>query len=215
MVAVDHREKAASLEAMITLYHAPRTRSVRILWLLEELGVDYDLRPVEFVPTATTYSQNTPLGKLPVIVDGDVTMCESGAIIEYIVERYGEGRLAPPLGSGLRGRYLQWIHFAEGTAFPPLGIIVWHTLYLQDADKVPSAIESARVRAHKAFDFLEEQLGDDDYVLGDEFSAADIMLGFTLAAAQALGVLGDEHPRVGQYLARLSARRAFQKAAAT
>ena len=92
------------------------------------------------------------------IEDGDVTIGESGAIVEYILERYGDGRLAPPIGSPLRGQFLQWIHFAEGTAFPPLGVIVWHTLYEGDADTIPSAIESARERAAAALDVVERAL---------------------------------------------------------
>ena len=119
---------------MIKLYYAPRTRSVRIVWLLEELGLPYTLERVEFQPPARDFFvQKTPLGKLPTIEDGDVVMGESGAIVEYILERYGNGRLAPPIGSPLRPRFLQWLHFAESTAFPPLGIVVWLTLYRTDA----------------------------------------------------------------------------------
>ena len=93
---------------MIKLYYAPRTRSIRVLWLLEELGLPYDLEPVEFLPPAKNFfAQQTPLRKLPTIEDGDVVMCESGAILEYILERYGEGRLAPPVGSPARAAYLQ------------------------------------------------------------------------------------------------------------
>src|SRR5262245_58438734 len=108
---------------MIKLYFAPRTRSVRVRWLLEELGIPHDLERVEFIDPTKPFAQRTPLGKFPVIEDGDVTLCESGAIIEYILERYGNGRLAPAIGSPLRGEFLQWMHFAEGTAFQPIGVI--------------------------------------------------------------------------------------------
>jgi glutathione S-transferase len=118
---------------MITLYYAPRTRSVRIRWLLEELDLPYDLRRVAFSPPARTFSQRTPFGKFPVIEDGDVTIFESGAILEYILERYGDGRLAPAVGTPLRGEFLQWVHFSEGTAYPPFGTIIWHTMYKKDA----------------------------------------------------------------------------------
>ena len=102
---------------MLTLYYAPRTRAVRVRWLLEELGVPHELRRVPFVPpTGGFFSQATPLGKFPVLVDGDVTIFESGAIVEYVLERYGQGRLAPAAGSPLRGPFLQWLHFAEATA---------------------------------------------------------------------------------------------------
>jgi glutathione S-transferase len=198
---------------VITLYFAPRTRSIRVRWLLEELGLPYALKRVTFNVPSKVFVQDTPLGKLPVIEDGDVTICESGAIVEYILERYGNGRLAPPIGSPLRGPFLQWIHFAEGTAFPPLGVVIWHTLYLGDADQIPTVIASARERAANGFDFVERALAGKDYLLGAEFSAADIMMGFTLAAARVLGVLDERYPNLGRYLARLEARPAFQKAA--
>jgi len=199
---------------MITLYFAPRTRAVRILWLLEELGLPYELKKMAFAPPSKTFSQQTPLGKFPVIEDGDLVISESGAILEYILERYGEGRLAPPIGSPLRGPFLQWIHFAEGTAYPPLGNIVWHTLYKRDAESLPGVIADARGRARDALDFAAQALTGRDYLLGDEFSGADIMLGFTLAVAQVLGVLEQGDAVLMRYLARLQARPAFQKAAA-
>lgn len=119
---------------MLALYFAPRTRSVRVRWLLEELGLPHELRRVPFAPpTGGFFSQSTPLGKFPVLEDDEVTISESGAIVEYVLERYGGGRLAPRPGSPARGLFLQWLHFAEATAFPPLGTIVWHTLYKQDA----------------------------------------------------------------------------------
>lgn len=196
------------------LYFAPRTRSVRIVWLLEELGLPYELERVAFVPPAKQFfNQATPLQKLPTLEDGDVLMCESGAIVEYILERYGEGRLAPAIGSPARARFLQWVHFAESTAFPPVGIVVWLSLYRDDASEHPELLADARRRATSGLDFLVEQLASDAYLLGDEFSAADIMMGFTLEAAQLLGLLGDAYPALDAYLARLRERPAFQKAA--
>jgi len=199
---------------MIKLYFAPRTRSVRILWLLEELELPYELARVEFAaPADRFFAQQTPLGKLPTIEDGDVVMCESGAIVEYILERYGGGRLAPPVGSRERAAFLQWLHFAESTAFPPLGILVWLTLYREDGQDHTAIIESARARTATGLDFLERELGENEYLAGD-FSAADIMMGFTLSAARVLGVLDDRYPKLNGYLARLEARPAFQKAIA-
>jgi len=198
---------------MIKLYYAPRTRAVRVRWLLEELGVPHELARVEFNRPSHTFAQSTPLGKLPVIEDGDTTIGESGAIVEYILERYGNGRLAPPIGSPLRGEFLQWVHFAEATAFPPIGVIVWHTLYEQNADRFPEVMQSARGRALEALGFVDRRLEGRDYLLGAEFSAADVMMGFTLFAARALGVLDDRYPNVTRYLARLEERPAFRKAA--
>jgi glutathione S-transferase len=200
---------------MIKLYFAPRTRSVRILWLLEELALPYTLERVDFQPPVSRFfAQRTPTGKLPTIEDGDVVMCESGAIVEYVLERYGRGRLAPPVGSPDRARFLQWIHFAESTAFPPLGVLVWLTRYRKDAASHSALVEDARVRAATGLDFLERELGQNAYLVGDQFTAADVMMGFTLVAARLLGVLGDRHPTLNAYLARLEKRPAFQKAIA-
>jgi glutathione S-transferase len=195
---------------MLVLYYAPRTRSIRVRWLLEELGLPHVLRRVTFVPPKTAFSQSTPLGKLPVIEDGDVTMGESGAILEYILERYGNGRLAPPIGSPLRGEFLQWMHYAEGTAFPPLGVIIWHTLYAEDADNYPEVIASAKDRARGALNVVERSLEGKKYLLGSDFSAADIMMGFTLGVARMFGVLDDSLPNLQAYFARLEERPAFK-----
>ena len=195
---------------MLKLYHAPWTRSIRVLWLLEELGLPYELEKREFTPPRKPFSQDSPFGKIPVLDDDGVVIFESGAILEYILERYGEGRLAPPVGSPLRGPFLQWMHFAEGTAYPPLGTIIWHTRYARNQAESTAAVDDARMRAQATFDFLEEQLGDGPYILGETFCAADIMLAFTLGAARAMKVpLG---PGLVRYWERLETRPAFRKA---
>jgi glutathione S-transferase len=199
---------------MLKLYFAPRTRAVRVLWLLEELGLPYELVRADFLPPQKQFfQQRTPTGKFPTLEDGDVTLCESGAIVEWLLERYGKGRLAPPPGTRERARYLQWLHFAESTAFPPLGIVVWLALYRSDAQSNAALIEDARGRAATGFEYLERELGESAYLVGDEFTAADVMMGFTLVAARVLGVLDARFPRLNRYLARLEARPAFQKAA--
>src|SRR5262245_21695908 len=199
---------------MIALYYAPRTRAVRVRWLLEELGLPYELRRVTFVPPSSGFfSQQTPSGKLPVVEDGGVTVAESGAILEYVLERYGDGRLAPPVGSPARARYLQWLHFAEGTLSVPLSTILWHAFYKGDAAEVPTVMADARERAHRTLAVVERSLEGRDY-LADQFSAADIMMGFTLGAARVLGVLDERDTSINAYLARLEARPAFQRATA-
>jgi glutathione S-transferase len=198
---------------VIRLYFAPRTRSVRIAWLLEELAVPYVLERVQFQPTLRNFfAQATPTRKLPTIDDDGIVMSESGAIVEYILERYGDGRLAPPPAHPLRAEFLKWLHFSEATAFPPLGIVVWLTLYRTDADRHPELIEDARGRVSQTFDYVDTAFGSRRYLVGDEFTAADIMMGFTLAAARMLGLL--EQPRLNTYLERLEARPAYQKATA-
>jgi len=198
---------------VLTLYFAPRTRAVRVRWLLEELGLPYELRRVTFNVPKRVFSQDTPLGKLPVIEDEGVVFCESGAIVEYILEKYAQGRLAPPIGSPLRGPFLQWLHFAEGTAFPPLGVLIWHGFYQGEADRYPEVMQHARERADGALAFIERALVGQQYLLGDEFSAADIMMGFTLVVARMLGVLDARYPELERYVARLEARPALQAAA--
>ena len=202
-------------EGMISLYYASRTRSVRVRWLLEELGLPYELRRVTFVrPSGGFFVQETPTGKLPLIEDGDVTVSESGAILEYVLERYGAGRLAPAVGSPDRGRYLQWFHFAEGTLSVPLSTILWHGFYKGDAEHVPTVMADARERALTTLAVVERALGGREYLGSREFSAADIMMGFTLEAGRVLGVVEASHPNIAAYLARLEARPAYQRATA-
>jgi glutathione S-transferase len=199
---------------MIKLYHASRTRSVRIYWLLEELGIPYELVVVPFappLPPAKPFHQQTPFGKFPAIEDGSLTMFESGAILEYILERYGNGRLAPAPGTPQRGPFLQWVHFAEGTAFPPLGNLAWH-MFKNDADSMPDAISDYRGWATAALDLLEQTLAGKEYLLGADFSGADIMMGYTLQCAKWFGLLSDDYPNLAAYLERLAARPPFRKA---
>jgi glutathione S-transferase len=196
---------------MIRLYAAPRTRAVRVVWLLEELGLPYELELVRFEPTSSSFFiQKTPTGKIPTLQDGAVEICESGAIIEYLLETYGNGALAPAPGTPARAEYLQWLHYAESTAFPPLGIVVWLTVYRQDAADHPDLIDDAKNRARTAFRFAEDRLGERPYLIGDEFTAADIMMGFTLFAAATLGIL-DGLPGLQAYLERISQRDAFKR----
>jgi glutathione S-transferase len=198
---------------VLKLYHAPLTRSVRIYWLLEELGLPYELVKTEFKPPGSgSFVQATPAGKFPTLQDGSVTMFESGAILEYVLERYGKGRLAPEPGTPERAPYLQWLHFAESTAFPPVGYIARHTLFERNAEKIPEVMAGYRSTLDAALDVLERALEGRDYLLGSELSGADVMMGYTLQTAKWLGVLGEGRPNVQAYLARLAARPAFQKA---
>jgi glutathione S-transferase len=198
---------------VIKLWYAPLTRSIRVLWLLEELGVSYELERVEFeVPSSRFFVQDTPTGKLPTIEDGGLVLCESGAIVEYLVECYGEGRLAPPRGTPERGRYLQWIHMAEGTVFPPVGILVWLSRYRTDGDEYAALQEATRARAEAGVQFVENELSSGQYLLGDDFSAADVMMGFSLVAARFMDVIDDRYPAVQAYLSRLEQRPAYREA---
>jgi glutathione S-transferase len=196
----------------LKLYAAPRTRSLRVAWLLEELGAEYEVVLSTFQPTPTRFFiQATPTGKFPTIDDDGFILFESGAIIEYLLEKYGDATLIPPPGTREKGEWLQWMHFADATAFAPIGIVIWLSIYRDDAAQHPALIEDARQRAHSAFDLLAGRLADRPWILGERFSAADIMLGFTLLAARLLGIVAADST-LGRYLERLEARPAFRKA---
>jgi glutathione S-transferase len=198
---------------VIKLYHSPLSRSVRVLWLLEELGLPYELHAAPLEPPAPRpFAQKNPTGKVPTIEDDGVTIFESGAIVEYILEKHGSRGLAPPVGSPLRGPFLQWVHFADATAFTGLGNIFWHTRFKQDAEQVAGALADYRSWAEASLDVLERNLQGRDFLLGAEFSAADIMVGYTVLVAKALDLIGAERPAVGAYLARLTERPALRKA---
>jgi len=196
----------------LKLYAAPRTRSLRVAWLLEELGADYDVELSEFLPTRSQFFiQQTPTGKFPTIDDDGFILFESGAIIEYLLEKHRDSTLVPAPGTRAKGEWLQWMHFADGTAFPPLGIVIWLAVYRDDADRHRELIEDARGRAGTALTVLEKRLAGRRFILGDDFTAADIMLGFTVFAARLLGLVAEDS-ELGRYVARLRARPAFERA---
>ncbi|MGH0036332.1 MAG: glutathione S-transferase family protein [Myxococcota bacterium] len=198
---------------MIILHHAPLSRSVRSLWLLEELGLPYELRTRALEPPgAKPFAQKTPTGKFPTLEDDGVVMFESGAILEYVLEKYGEGRLAPAVGDPDRAAFLQWVHFADATAFTGLGNIAWHTMFKEDADRVADALADYRGWAEASLDTLERELTEKEYLLGSGFSGADIMVGYSVLVAKAFGVLADGHPAVSAYLQRLQGRPALVEA---
>jgi glutathione S-transferase len=200
---------------MIKLYHSPRTRSVRIYWLLEELGLPYELVPIAFAPEALKspdYLQINPLGKVPSIQDGDLTMFESGAILEYVLETYGNGRLAPAPGTAARGPFLQWVHFGEATALPPLGDMAQHMIFKPEAERIPAVAVDARARAVAVLGVIDRALAGKSYLLGNDFSGADIMVGYAVLLMKWFGMLGDATPNATAYLARLEERPALQKA---
>ena len=196
----------------LKLYAAPRTRSLRVAWLLEELGADYEVILSEFRPTRSEFFvQQTPTGKFPTIDEDGFILFESGAILEYLLERHGDTTLVPPPGTREKGEWLQWLHFADGTAFPPLGIVIWLAVYRDDGARHGELIDDSRRRAMAAFGVLERHLAGREWLLGEQFSAADIMVGFTLLAARLLGLV-DADSELARYLGRLESRPAFQRA---
>jgi glutathione S-transferase len=198
---------------MIVVHHLNNSRSQRIPWLLEELGVPYRLEQhqrdgkTNLAPTELRAIH--PLGKSPVIQDGDLTLAESGAIIEYLVERYGAGRLVPQRGSKERVRYLYWMHFAEGT-------IMLHMVARLYLIRVGEAAAAMRTRVEAMIgdelDLVEGELGRSAHLAGTEFSAADVQMVFPLEFAAYGGLLTERHVKLRDYLARMQARRAYRRA---
>lgn len=199
---------------MITLYHAPMSRSVRVRWLLEELEIPYALETRRLGQLKTPEHLTIhPLGKVPAIVDDGVVLFESGAIVQYLLEKYGAGRLEPKIGSPERPAFLQWLHFAEATLTPPLGLIAQHTLIRPEAERIPAIVPDAIKGFGNALAVVERALAGRSWLLS-ELSAADVMLGYSLALANLLGVVTDATPNAKNYLARCQQRPAFQKAIA-
>ena len=210
---------------MITVYHLNNSRSQRVLWLLEELGCEYKVVKYQRDPHTLLAPPELrrvhPLGKSPVVSDGANTLAESGAIIEYLIDRYGNGRLRPPAGSAERLRYSYWLHYAEGSAMPPL---LLKLVFLRLPRPVPALIRpivrAVAGRAQRSFidpqlrthiDFWESELGRSSWFAGEELTGADVQMSFPLeaAAARAGIALG---PRVTQFLERIHARPAYRRA---
>lgn len=197
---------------MLKLHFAPLTRSIRIRWLLEELSVPYELIHSTYNRDGSKgFAQDTPSGNYPYIEDGDIALSESGAIVQYVLERYGNGRLEPPIGSDYRAAYLFWLHFAEGTAANSINTTVWLTVYRQDADRHQEIISAVRDSANTVFGKAEAALSDQPFIAGSEFTAADVMMGYTLGTAKWLNILTDKHPKTLEYVDRLFSRPALQK----
>jgi glutathione S-transferase len=212
---------------MLVVHHLNNSRSQRVLWLLEELGIPYDLRKYqrnsETMLAPPELKAAHPLGKSPVVVDGDLTLAESGAIIEYLADRYGGGRLAKPFGSPERVRYIYWLHYAEGSAMSPLLLKLMF-------DRVAGArmpffvkpiVKGVRAKVMEAYigpnlelhlDYLERELTRAPWFCGDEMSAADIQMSFPLELMVVRAGLDDRRPKLMDWLRRIHARPAYQRA---
>jgi glutathione S-transferase len=215
---------------MVVVHHLENSRSQRVLWLLEEIGVPYEVkryeRNKETMLAPPELRSVHPLGKSPVITDGSVTVAESGAIIEYLVERYGNGRLIPPPGTAERLRYTYWLHYAEGSAMPPLLLMLVFNrvesapapffvrpIARAIAGRVKSTFIEPQVKLH--FDYLESELGKSTWFAGNEMTAADVQMSFPIEAADARAGLGASgRPKLAAFLQRIHARPAYQQALA-
>ena len=212
---------------MITVHHLNNSRSQRVLWLLEELGLDYEIvryqRDPKTMLAPASLRAIHPLGKSPVITDGDATVAESGAIIEYLVEKYGNGKLVPAAGTADKRRWTYFMHYAEGSAMSPLLMkLVFDRVETAPAPFFVKPI--AKAIAHKVkstyilpqieqhLDYLEGELGKTLWFAGADFSAADVQMSFPLEAAAARGGLARSRPKLMAYLERIHARPAYQRA---
>jgi glutathione S-transferase len=197
---------------VIEVHHLNNSRSQRVLWLLEELGLPYEI--VRYQRDATTnlapesLKKIHPLGKSPVIKDGSVVVIESGAILEYIVRKYGKGRLAPAEDSPEWPRYLQLLHYAEGSAMLPVMLKLYLSRLGEAAAPLAPRVTS-EIENH--FGYLDRELGDADFFVGKELTAADVNLSFPIQAARLLHGL-DKFPNLARFLDRMHARPAYKRA---
>ncbi len=212
---------------MITVHHLNNSRSQRVLWLLEELGLEYDIKRYQRDPKSMlappALIEVHPLGKSPVITDGDLTLAESGAIIEYLVGHYGNGRLVPAAGTREKQRYTYWLHYAEGSMQPMLLL----KLIFDRIEKAPMLFfvrPVARAIAQKAktsfvepnikrnLDYMDAELGKTSWFAGKDFTAADVQMSFPLEAAVVRGGLDMRWPRLMGFLKRIHERPAYKRA---
>ena len=199
---------------MLKLHFAPNSRAGRIVWLLEELGLPYELNRMDFHPKdlkSDAHRARHPLGRVPVLEDGDVSIYESGAIVEYVLERHKNGGLKPAVDAPEYPAYLQWFHYCEGMVMPPVNTIVVQTLLLPPERRDETALGQAQRLLTKALAPVDDALAGKDYLIGG-FSAADVMLGHACFMANRLGCVPEEMVNLKGYVARVAARPAFDKA---
>jgi len=212
---------------MIVVHHLNNSRSQRVLWLLEELGLPYEIkkyqRDAQTMLAPPELLKVHPLGKSPVITDGGQTIAETGAIFEYLLERYGNGRFEPAASSPERLRWRYWLHFAEGSAMPQLLLkLVFERIKVTPmpffakpiargiANKVLAAMVDPNLK--RQLDFMEAELGKSEWFAGDEFSAADIQMSFPVEASAQRAGLDASRPKLMAFLKRIHARPAYQRA---
>jgi glutathione S-transferase len=196
----------------VIVHHLEDSRSLRVLWLLEELGLNYEVRHYKRDPITRLAPPELraihPLGKSPIVVDEGGVVAETGAVVEYLIDRYGDGRLRPREGTPARLRYRYWLHYAEGSAMPPLliGLVAGR---LGEAAKPALAYVTAQIKLH--FDYVEGELAASRWFAGDELTGADIMMSFPLERAARLKD-ADTRPNILDFVARIRSRPAYIRA---
>lgn len=211
---------------MLTVHHLENSRSQRVLWLLEELGAPYEIvryeRDPETMLAPPALKAIHPLGKSPVVTENGEAIAETGAIVEYVLDRYGEGRLGPPAGSPERRRLTYWLHYAEGSAMPPLLLkLVFGRLGASAPGLIRPLVNSIAKRAQSAFidpqlamhfNYWEAELEKAEWFAGAEFSAADIMMSFPLEAAADRAAARVGRPKLSAFLKKIHNRPAYRRA---
>lgn len=212
---------------MLVVHHLNNSRSQRILWLLEELGLPYDIQRYERQPLTLRAPDSLrkvhPLGRSPVVTDGDLVLAESGAILEYLVEKYGGGRLRPKSQSRDEIQFRFWMHFAEGSAMPPMLMRLIFDKVKQApvpffvkpiVNTIAATVDAQFTNPQLArnFEYMESELKKTGWFAGPEFSAADIQMSFPVEAADARGLLTNEHTTMKAWLGRIHERPAYKKA---
>ncbi|MFL2698291.1 MAG: glutathione S-transferase family protein [Gammaproteobacteria bacterium] len=199
---------------MLKLHFAPNSRAGRIVWLLEELELPYEINKMAFHPQdlkSDEHRARHPLGRVPVLEDGDISIYESGAIVDYVIERHKNGGLKPSVDSDLYPQFLQWFHYCEGMIMPPINTIIVQTILLPEDRRDETALGQAQRLLTKALAPVEENLEGKEYLIGD-FSAADIMLGHSCFMSNRLGCVSDEMKNLKAYVDRIQERPAFKTA---
>jgi glutathione S-transferase len=212
---------------MVVVHHLNNSRSQRVLWLLEELGVPYDVKRYERDAKSMLAPPSLlaihPLGKSPVIVDGGVTVAESGAIVEYLVDQYGGGRLIPPVGTPQRLRYTYWLHYAEGSAMTPLLFkLVFDRIAANPAPwpvsaiarRIAGTVTNAFIAPNlkRQLDFMEAELNSHSWFAGEQFTAADVQMSFPVEIAGPRAGLDASRPKLMAFLDRIRVRDAYKRA---
>ncbi|HHI89049.1 MAG TPA: glutathione S-transferase family protein [Hellea balneolensis] len=203
--------------AEITVYHLPRARSLRVLWLLEELGLPYRVDVLDFVPGkfgGESYTKIHPLNKVPAIKDGETIMYESVAIMQYIMDRYAPGQLRPDVRDPDYGTYLQFLHYGESTLAPVIASLMYQRHFFPPEQRCPQIEAWAEVELAKVLTLLEDQLADHDYILKSGFSAADISVGYCLLLARIARAHAQLTDRIQEYWETLTDRDAWHRISA-
>ena len=199
---------------MLKVHFAPNSRAGRMIWLLEELELPYEVNNMAFHPKdlkSDEHRKRHPLGRIPVLDDGDIRIYESGAIVEYVLERHKNGGLKPSADDVLYPNYLQWFHYCEGMVMPPINTIVVQTILLPPDRRDETVLGQAQRLLTKSLAPVNEALEGNDYLIGN-FSAADIMLGHACFMSNRMGCVPEEMAHLRQYVENISNRDAFKTA---